>query len=67
MDAKIERALAAREFQTLMDKAEIAQADKDELSVQLKAWIEDGVEQIVAESEANGAIAFFVAGFRLGM
>lgn len=67
MDAKIERALAAREFRALMDKADIAKSEKDELSARLNAWIEAGVEQIVADAEAHGAAPFAVAGFRPGM
>ena len=67
MGAKIERALAAREFQALMDKADIEQSEKDDLAARLKAWIEAGADQVVAEAEASGATTFAVAGFRPGM
>lgn len=67
MTAKVERALAAREFRTLMDKSDIEQNEKDALAVQLKAWIAVGADQIVADAEAYAETSFIVAGFRPGM
>lgn len=67
MNSKVERALAANEFRTLMKEAEIDEEKKRKLSVLLVKWIDVGIDQIISEADVLADVTFPVAGFYPGM